>query len=375
MVGLDGQPLTRASLRRPRIVRAAPRIIVRGDRGFLEPPNERRGFSRIGGPFVGSTAGAVVGIAPAMFHADWSTAVGVTPAALRDTDKTIPFDYAADFGGQEVMRVVTAASAGIGVPVGMVNLLRIRRNNVDSGGFCKIGTNSAGTATSFKWAALGVGESWYARVYSYCAVPDSEGKILIPGAVGALSHHPWQQPHDIGHIELLNDYSYNDGTLNCEFFTGAGSSAAPRDKAQLGVFIGDTDVLGQRLPKLTLLRREMMWRRDTSTTFSCYIRIYDATNESSGGNGVLLWSEDGVGALQGTVCQQGQGSASMKLGDGAYGTVSPTTILDDLRSIGIGENGGWHSYTQDVFFYIGGVAIAQGPTASTTWIGKYSGGI
>lgn len=313
--------------------------------------------------------------APAIvFHADWSTATGVTQSALLDSSKTLPFDNAADFGGQEVMRVVTAASAGISVPVGMANLLRIRRNNVNSGGFCKIGTNASASATSPKWAALGVGESWFARVYTYCAVPDSEGKTPIPGA-GGLSHHPWQQPHDIGHIEILTDYPYNDGTMNCEFYTGAGSSSAPRDKAQLGPYIGGADVIGARLPKATLLRREMMWRRDTSTTFSCYIRIYDATNESSGGNGVLLWSEDGVGASQGTVCQQGQGSASMKAGDGAYGTVAPNTILDDLRSIAIGENGGYFGYSQDVFWYIGGVAIAQGPTASTTWINKYSGGI
>jgi hypothetical protein len=96
------------------------------------------------------------------------------------------------------------------------------------------------------------------------------------------------------------------------------------------------------------------------------IRYYDATNEATGGSGTLLWSEDGVGASAGAVMDEtGVLQQTMKSHDGLYGA-----DLATMQSLSIGENGGYHSYSQDVYFYWGGVCLRN-----DTWCGPYGGGI
>lgn len=356
LVGLDGQALTRASLKRPRIVRAASRIIVGGDRGFLEPPNERRGFSRIGGPFVGSTSGVSAIVTPSLFHIDWSTATGSTVPALKDTDKSLPFDILeGDFpngGGdtsQNVLSVVPAT--GLGFPATMANVLRVKRNNVDSYGYCSMDDSNP------KWPALGIGDAQYWRVYLRIDIPDSEGRI----PTSPLSHHVPEFPRaSIAFANPINTWSDNDGTYHfySQFGTGTGTGF-PLASLCLGTFVNDSFLCGQSLPKFTTLRFEWMFRRDTSLGYSTALRIYNDVNG-------LMWSEDGVGAANGAVMTlQGGAQTTQKSHDGGY-TLNST----GGQSFSIGENGGWHSYSQDVFFYWGGIALR-----SDTWCGPYSGGV
>lgn len=304
-----------------------------------------------------------------MFHADWSTAQGITQAALLDNSKTLPFDNAPTNGavnGGEVLRVVSAS--GLGFPSGMANVLRVTRGSINNSGFCKIGTDASGTSVVPKWAQLNVGEAFFGRVYLRVDIPDSEGDFDS----GTGSHHPIQVPHDIGNFEPTTFYSRSNGTFSILFYTFAQESQTSGEwtNAILGTFVDNT-TYGSKLPKATVLRFEWMVRRDTSSGYSIAIRVYDATTEASGGAGSLMWSEDGVGASQGTVMSNiGSSQHTMKSHDGLY-----VANLTHLQSFAIGENGGQHAYSQDVYFYYGGLAFWQGAVATTTWGGKYAGGV
>lgn len=282
-----------------------------------------------------------------VFRADWSTALGNTQAALRDLNKTLPFDYC---GGSAEVAVVP--TAGLGFPVALANALRITRNNQDSWFGCRIGTDANGVPGNVHWPQLAPGQANYWRVYLRVDIPNSEGNIL---SSSGLSHHPIQMAANTGNFEPTNFFSRADGTYAIEMYTFAQQNPFPQDKAVLGQFTTPDDY-GQRLPKFTTLRYEWMVRRELTTGYSIAFRIYNDANQ-------LLWSEDGIGALRGAVMtERGSGQVTLKSLDGKY-----NADLATLQSLQIGENGGWHSYSQNVYFYWGALAMC------TSWCGPYVG--
>lgn len=280
-----------------------------------------------------------------LFDADWSTGPGTNQWALRDSSKAMPFDFC---DGNAKVAIIPAT--GLGFPARMANVMRVTRNNIDSWFFCKIGTDPTGNILKAHWPLLAIGKANYWRVYLRNDIPDSEGDISISG----LSHHPIQMPHNSNSFEPTNFFSNADGTMDWEAYTMAPNNAFPWDKAVLGAYVGGSQ-FGQTLPKFTVLRIEWMVRRDTDKGYSMAVRIYDDQNR-------LMWSEDGVGASKGTVMNERAGvQSSMKSHDGLY-AADPVM----LQSLGIGENGGWHSYTKDVYFYFGGLRLC-----ADNWCGPY----
>lgn len=293
-----------------------------------------------------------------LFEADWATALGSGQAALRDLSKPLPFDQCegqiAGVGG-DILHIVPAASINRNdsfpkndFPARMVNILRVKRYNVDSWAFCRIGAN-AGVLVPH-WPVLAVGKAFYWRVYLRVDIPNSEGDISL----SLFSHHPIQAPHNTGSWEPVNFFSNADGTMDWEAYTLPFSNSFPWDKAVLGQYVGGNQY-GQTLPKFTTLRFEWMVRRDTQSGYSFAFRIYDNQDR-------LMWSEDGAGASKGTVMnERAGGQASLKSHDGLY-----AADLTVFQSLSIGENGGFYGYKQPVYFYFGGLKLC-----ADTWCGPY----
>lgn len=283
-----------------------------------------------------------------LFEADWSTATGNSQTALRDMSKALPFDFCD--GNAKVTVVSVDSVPNKDFPVRMKNVLRVTRNNVDSWYFCKIGTDPTGTTVKPHWAQLRPGEAQYHRVYVRYDIPNDQGNI----SNGEFSHHPIQMPHNSSNFEPTNVFSRADGTMTWQAYTFAVQNPYPMDKAVLGTFVSPSEE-GDRLPKFTALRFEWMVRRELVSGYSIAIRIYDNQNR-------LLYSEDGVGALKGAVkTETANAQSTLKALDGKY-----QVDLTTLQSLGIGENGGHHSYTRDVYFYFGGLCLR-----SDTWCGPY----
>ena len=302
-------------------------------------------------------------VAPAQLPADtvlalnWSrSTLGSATADLEDSHASVPFQAIGSNDQASVMKVVSAS--GHGFPKGMNQLLRILRPGTtyvtqNNYGFCQLGSSSA------QWTC-NVGESNYWRVYLRVDYQDSEGKIGCDTCLGAGdSHHPIQFPYNGNVIEPIQFYNSNDGTMQWEGFFGNGGSGNTY-QMMLGAYEGNTSPTwhqGQHLPKATVLRIE--WKiscLSATPTFDYAERIYDATNEASGGTASLLWSSASAdspanGTINNTV---GNGWAAMS-------TFSPWNgNTTDALSMSIGENGGYHAYVNDQFFYWGGLMMRKG---------------
>lgn len=291
-----------------------------------------------------------------LFEADWSTGPGTNQWAIKDSSKALPFDFC---GGNAQVSVVPASTVTItegartypnDFPARMQNVLRVTRNNIDSWFFCKIGTDPTGTTVKPHWPQLLPGQANYWRVYMRYDIPNDQGNI----SNSEFSHHPIQMPHNSSNFEPTNVFSRTDGTFTWQAYTFAVQNPYPMDKAVLGTFVSPADE-GDRLPKFTALRFEWMVRRELVSGYSIAIRIYDNQDR-------LLYSEDGVGALKGAVkTETANAQSTLKSLDGKY-----KVDLTTLQSLGIGENGGHHSYTRDVYFYFGGLKLC-----ADTWCGAY----
>lgn len=326
-----------------------------------------------------------------VFNSDWATATGTTDAALRDTNRPslpgagLSWDTQT-FGANSPVLGDVIATTGLGFPQGMANCLRVSKLTVDNFGLCYVGTDASQSTTNFHWAQLPVGQAWAYRYYWRFDIPDSEP------ADGTNSNHPHQMgwntaspgvTFDMGH----HWWNYTDGTFQASFplaiQSGVGAGPSFTNEAQPGAYIGGTvasgNNFGTRLPKQKVMRIETFIYRSGTTAFNEHIRIYDATNEHTGGAATLMYSEDGVGASNDSMYFQTGTPHTMASQNGLIdrtGSLNNTNGLDTLRVIGFGSNGGNHAYAATVHWYYGGVCVVQGTIASgTTWIGAYRGGI
>lgn len=285
----------------------------------------------------------------ALFHVDWSTATGTGDSALRDTGKNVPFDSVPIGGTSSAGVLAVISSSGLGFPATMTNVLRVRRNADDNYGFCKI--------TSAQWAAQGIGETRFYRIYLHNAIPNVEGTGYQGGDHSIANFHPIQFPHDAtSGFAPIRHGTLADGTYPVDAFQSA--NTFPYDHWSLGTFSSTYQMGGGVLPKFVAQRYEWAMTRTASTTYTVAMRIYDSA-------GVLLWSDDGVGASGGAiknVITSGQVNLSTR--------TFTQTDFDRFLTFGIGTNGGPHNYSQDVYYYYGGFCIR-----TDTWCGAYSGGI
>lgn len=296
------------------------------------------------------------GVQNKLFNADWATAQGQSDAAIQDQGKSLHFDLTNN--NQGCASVI--AATGLGFPQSMANVLQIRKNNGEdfNGGPC---------VTTPVWSPPGIGHTIYYRLYTQVAIPDNSISIYN-------SNHPVQMPYnadgawepfnfdwiDAAHNNAgnykLHNHTMNEGGLNGNHYTSAGNSYES-DGWQNYYFA-----------KFVTHRYEWFAKNEDGTNYSCGMRIYDATNEASGGAAVLLVSSDPVGdglpAAQGYTSGE-PGIPTLKDKGAAYQMAD----VNDLCSILIGSNGG-HIYNQTVNWYFGGFCVAL-----DSWIGKYRGGI
>lgn len=347
---------------------------VRGFRSVIQntsvvtiPPDQR--FSGGGGIGGGVNAPDNTGV---LFHADWSSLTGASINALTDYLKSQPFDkteYARTSGGGSIANVLNVVSAvGIGFPLGMTNVLEVTRSTDDDYAYLGIGVTGGA-----KWPALAIGASQFHRLYMKDTAPDGQANT------SASSHHPIVQAYAAGHSFEIEWYWNDNGTFSFRIINSAGGlNGFPKDHSMLGsVYLGSapgqTTRTGATLPKQTVLRWEWMVRRDTASGYSFAVRIYDATNEASGGGGVLMWAEDdGLGQSLGTVYEESGGGSPgvnpkrMAQNNGLYAVEDNA----DFQTFGLGPNGNSQGYSPSVKHYYGGVVIRN-----DRWCGKYNGGI
>jgi hypothetical protein len=261
-----------------------------------------------------------------LFQSDWSTGLGNTTSALRDTNQAKPWTQALiPTGAANVSEVVSAA--GLGFPAGMTNVLRIRHlaNTVRSGG----------VQAQAIWPAPGVGQSLFFRVYLRNEIADSAGDLT-----GALNgHHPIEPIS--GNCAFAYNWTFsskNDGTFPISFNTL--EDAFPRTRWRLGK------------PTQNLLKNHtyrLEWRiTRVSNGHTVSVRIYDQS-------GTLVFDDNNIWDSQGTATLAAQ----------------PVLVITNscLDKLFVGTNGPSSfngMFTSDQFNYFGGVMVR-----SDTWCGAY----
>lgn len=305
------------------------------------------------------------GAANIVFHVDWSSLTGTSDNAVRDYLKTIPIDRDGSTGsGLPALNVVAGNALPNGRPAppdGITNVLQVKRNTSNNAPLLQVGTTDGNTLNAPHWSDLAIGDVIRFRVYTMLDVPNAEGDKYT----GHGSNHPFQCPW-ASTSSPLPWYNYGpmaDGTFTWAFRTSDHGISADNNVFCLGTF-NSTTQYGEQLPKFVWHRVEWGMRRDTSTGYSMFLKVYNAA-------GTLLYSEDGGGASLGAVKNATGTQVTMASLNGAF--AAPAT--DGIRSFSIGHNGGTIDYTVDVYYYWAGLAVAKGTEASTPLIGPYSGGI
>lgn len=271
-----------------------------------------------------------------LFFSDWSTATGTSDAALRDTDKPIPWSNR--WGGNGSLTVVSAA--GLGFPSDMDNVLRVTQYQQD---FDWVMANNL-------WSLPGVGESRAFRIYLRVTISDAQGD---KGTVYA-SHHPIESTGASGSTSggfyAWHFGSYNDGTFPILFsmndpsypYNGWTFGAPQYDH-------GGRDYDPAPLDKNTTYRLEWKFTRTAASTYSLDMRVYgpDDTTLLYDGNSTYAWG--------------GNGQTLASDGDGL--DVDDSKIVD-MR---LGTNGGGWTFTSPQYVYWGGFAVC-----ADDWCGRYA---
>jgi hypothetical protein len=255
----------------------------------------------------------------ALFSSDWSTGLGTTDAALRDTSKALSWNIRGGEGTEVI------AATGLDLPT--TNALRVTVLSTTTG-YCLL------RRTGLPIPA--VGQSRFYRWYFRLAVRDN----LTDGDT-----HPVQDGNSGGDCNWKFDVLHNDGGPGLwrpRFTVG------PSENVQNYLW-----KLTPTLQKNVSYRFEVQILRIGTTTFNMHIRVYNSAN-------VLIHSDADF---------RNEGSGVANLG------LNPTFnfhVLNNLDGFNAGNNGlgGNEWFPSAVYAYQAGFAVK-----ADDWCGPYAAGI
>jgi len=268
------------------------------------------------------TANFAVGViappAAVLFHSDFGTGIGSTSAAVRDQNKTLPWNIQ---GGQG-LEVISAA--GLDFPT--ANVLRVTSLAATTGyAFLR--------RTGIPIPA--VGESrfyrWYLRVTTPNGLEDPESHPMQDGNASSQSNWLFHIYHDGG----------GAGFWRPQFRPAASANAYPNDRWN-----------GPALSKNVTYRFELQIQRTATNSFQMHVRVYNAAGALLHGDSAFT-NQENTGTLAG----------------------NPTFSflnLAALDGLNAGCNGIAGSSPPFPFVYAYQGAFAVG---SQDWMGPYAGGI
>lgn len=263
-----------------------------------------------------------------VFHTDWTTALGSSDAAVRDTGKTIPWDLVIGSSNPQPGRLIVVPATGLDFP--SENCLQVDGVDIDS-----IQTRQVSVLpASDRWPIPAVGESVWFRVYKRVVYPASQPALgnnnhALEERSGNSSN--WSFSFDINdngwrpkfQSQVVNRYALSNG-----------SSANP-------VY----------LARNVTYRLEWQIQRIAPATCNFHIRIYDSAN-------TLLYDDSDF--YIGTTQHLGQAPAL---------TLTDPDALDAWQ---LGTNGPGANPDGDIvpMWYFGAAAVSR-----ADWCGPYSQGI
>ena len=227
-------------------------------------------FALVGSPAEGgispNAAPAPGGAVPsdAIMVTPWSTGTGTGDAAVRDTDRTVP--YASRKGTAADFEIVSAS--GLGFPAGMTNVAKstCASNSPSNVGVRIQAASSPGLSTP------AVGTDRYYRLYRRVDMPD----LYISSGGDGLIHQPQDADSGTGNTTFQFEIYYNsDGTWEFEFYLNDTSLGANLRRY----------VLPAALTKGVVYRFEWRVHVVSSTTVWVDARVYDSSD-------VLLYSSE-----------------------------------------------------------------------------------
>ena len=274
------------------------------------------------------------GIDPGLlFHADWSTAIGTSDDAVRDTGKTLPWTFNSNRNGK---RVDTGLQMSVEPNTlfpdqSFANMLRV---------------NQYGRASSVTQGNLpipAIGEDRYYRFYLYSDVGVGELRYIWSG------NHPIELQFDNVEEEFWGiQWGHNQGdTVMTRWNIDISRAVYPNNVWMPGAMF-----------ERTVYRIEIHMRRTGDLSFTLGMRVYDGGNP-----GTLLFGNADFKNRDG----------SMTLADVPTHTYPNAQQWTGFQVGGNGELGdppvGNTPIINGIFYY-GGVCIR-----SDTWCGPYAGGI
>jgi hypothetical protein len=251
-----------------------------------------------------------------LFASDWSSATGITSAALMDAGKSLPWNL---IGGQGLEVV---PSAGLDFPT--ANVLKVNVLQVTSG---------FGLLRRTGLPTLQLGASRYYRWYSRVTIPD-----------GVSTSDPETHPHQDGNAGSQTNWSFN------VYHNAGGGTWRPQLRHSVGPWPNNRWT-GPALSKSATYRFELQVQRVSETTFNMHVRIY-------GSNNVLLFDDDDFRNDNGTATLASNPTF-------AFNSVANT----DGFNAGLNGLAGTDWHPSAVYMYQGGIAIC-----ATTWCGAYVAG-
>ena len=264
----------------------------------------------------------------ALFHIDWSTALGTGDVAVRDTDKATPWDTG-ETGGD--LEVVTAAGEGL-TNWPTPNALRV--NFSGSSSFLKL----LGASQIITIPAIGESRSY--RWYHQNCVPDGSSYFDRQHVV-EQNNGGWSRSNGnwVWRTEYINGYA--DGKWIPQWAVQSG--LAP------GGWANAAWEPTSQLDKHTTYCHEVQQERVGADTYKIHMRISD-------GSGLLLFSDSSI--------RNNKNSARLDS--------EPVFTYRDIKEsyeLQVGLNG-FPSVDPFTWGYYGAVAVGKGG-----WLGPYSGGI
>lgn len=289
-------------------------------------------ITRVVAPIARRAAGGTAIIpAPAgsglLFESDWATSTGTTDAALRDTDKTLPWDTANQ--GSVGINLNVIATGALDFPT--TNVLEVTYR-VRAGA----GPPSCECEILDGWTVPPVNGSLYYRTYYRNSIADAEGALAFP------SHHPIQAEASADGTCAEWGWKFGidtDGTYDTIMDMPNAQDSAYRRVELNGVMQKDTTYI-----------LEWQVKRTASTTHEMHVRIGDS-------NASQLWSDADF------VSPDGGGRT---LADNPV--ISTTSASPCLEHVMVGNNGpDWGELSTNHLVYYGAVMVRD-----DDWAGAFA---
>ncbi len=250
-----------------------------------------------------------------IFSSDWTTALGNTDAALRDTGKASAWSIR---GSGDI---IVVASTGLDFPT--QNVLRINSDGGSGGILRKTGLPIPAVGES-RWYR------WYLRQTHVDGLADNETHPMQDGNAASDTNWMFKVYHNAG----------GAGHWTPQLWAGNGIQAWP-----------NTNFTGPVLDKHVTYRVEVQAHRVGATTYQLHIRIYNSAN--------TLIAQD-------SDFQNGDNSGTL--------AGNPTLTFRDVNNLGglnVGSNGIFPAHSSAFLYgYQGGIAVS-----ASGWIGPYAGGV